>query len=162
MTRARSLIVVGLMMVSMAFVWSSYETDGTSLRLETFYGPMCVPTGWMTTCSDIVQSRLVTDYSTRSGESTGAETPARFACAAISIAVLWKRRQWTKKLARGVVVGGLMFVAWQTYGAVVKPGVMAFLGGLLVVWLGQRDLHGSAAARSSVHVSSSLVSTATS
>jgi hypothetical protein len=125
------------MLVSMSLIWSKYTYDNTGYHIESFYGPICIPSGIYTTCNDVPQTRIVPDASTTSGQSTGAETPARFACVALACAVWWGRNRWTRKLARSIVTSGAVFVVWQTYGAVLQTGVVAFIGALVVVWLSQ-------------------------
>jgi hypothetical protein len=140
MTRNRSWLVIALMMVSVALVWSEYEYSNDSYHIESYYGPMCIPSGIYTTCNDVVQSRVVRDFDSTSGIYRGTDTPARFACVAISGAVFWGRRRWSKRLARSIVASGAIFVVWQSYGAILRSGVVAFLAGLVVIWLSQRNI----------------------
>ncbi len=79
----------------------------------------------------------------------GTDSTARFAVAVISVVLVWRRKRWTPRVARRVVTAGALFALWHSGGTAMQPGVIAFVGALIVIFLGRNSSQAERTAKSS-------------
>lgn len=137
MTNRRVGVVLALLFLSMGLTWSEWTSASRTNRISTWYGPQCIPSGMFSTCDFVPQMSVTPETETTRGTMRGTDSTARFAVAVISVFVVWKRKQWTRRYARNVLVGGALFVLWQSGGNAMQPGVITFVGALIALWLGR-------------------------